>query len=329
MEIGKVPNSILKDRILNKLNNKRKEVILGPGIGEDCCAIEFGESACVLTMDPVTGAVNQVGHIAVHVACNDIASSGVEPIGLLVTVLAPPQTTADEIEFVMADISSAAESLNVDIVGGHTEVTSAVNRFVITVTGIGKVLREKLITTSGANIGDDIIMTKTVGLEGTAIIASDLGNVLLEKLDNDCINNAKGFFEKISVVTEGIIAGNHGVSSMHDVTEGGILGAVWEMAQASGVGVLIYKEKILIEKETEKICEVLGLDPLKLISSGCMLITCKNGEELVKRMYKGGITATIIGKVTDGKNKSIICEGIANEISEPASDELYKVIQRI
>ncbi len=329
MEIGKIPNSILKDRILNKLKHKRKEVILGPDIGEDCCAIEFGENACVLTMDPVTGAVNQVGHIAVHVACNDLASSGVEPIGIMVTMLVPPQTTADEIEKVMEDISSAAESLNVDIIGGHTEVTSAVNRVVITVAGIGKVLREKLITSSGAHIGDDIIMTKSAGIEGTAIIASDLENILLEKLGDDCVSNAKSFIEKISVVKEGVIAGKFGVSSMHDVTEGGILGAVWEMAQASNVGVEIYKDRIRIEKETEKICEVFGLSPLMLISSGCMLITCKNGDDLVKLLSEGGITATIIGKVTSGNNRSLISDCITYKIVEPGSDELYKVIRKI
>lgn len=326
MEIGKVPNDVLKEIILNKIKYKRKEVILRPKIGEDCCAVDFGDNTCVLSSDPVTGSVKEVGKIAVHVSCNDIASCGVEPIGLLITILAPPDALEDDLGLIMGQICTTADSLNVDILGGHTEVTRAVNRFVIITTAIGKAPKEKLVTTSGAKTGDDIIMTKSAGIEGTSIIAHDKEKEITAILGKESVDRAKSFTEKISVINEGIIAGEFGVSAMHDVTEGGILGAVWEVAEASNVGVEVYKESIPIEAETLQIANIYSIDPLKLISSGCMLITCPNGRGLVKRLNDSKIKAAIIGKVVDGNEKTLIREGVREVIEQPNADELYKVI---
>jgi hydrogenase maturation factor len=325
MVIGKVPNDILKKIILDKIKHKRQEVLIRPKIGEDCCAVDIGSHVCVLSTDPITGAVNQVGRLAVHVSCNDIASCGVEPIGLLVDILAPPEADEKDLDMVMSQICDTAASLNVDILGGHTEVTDAVNRFVIIGTAVGKALRDGLVTTSGAKAGDDIVMTKSAGIEGTAIIASDNEEKLLGVLDKEIIERAKTFINDISVVKEGIIAGQFGVNSMHDVTEGGVLGAVWEIAEASDVGAIVYKEKIPIEKETAEISRVLGIDPLKLISSGCMMITCKNGEKLVKILNDNNIKAAVIGTVTEELNKILIDSGGIDKITQPDADELYRI----
>jgi hydrogenase maturation factor len=325
MVIGKVPNDILKKIILDKIKHKRQEVLIRPKIGEDCCAVDIGSHVCVLSTDPITGAVNQVGRLAVHVSCNDIASCGVEPIGLLVDILAPPEADEKDLDMVMSQICDTAASLNVDILGGHTEVTDAVNRFVIIGTAVGKALRDGLVTTSGAKAGDDIVMTKSAGIEGTAIIASDNEEKLLSVVDKEIIERAKTFINDISVVKEGIIAGQFGVNSMHDVTEGGVLGAVWEIAEASDVGAIVYKEKIPIEKETAEISRVLGIDPLKLISSGCMMITCKNGEKLVKILNDNNIKAAVIGSVTEELNKILIDGGGIEKITQPDADELYRI----
>jgi len=326
MEIGKVPNNVLREIILNKLKNNRKEILLRPKIGEDCCAVDFGEFACVLSSDPITGAINEIGRLAVHVSCNDVASCGVEPIGLLVTILAPPETTEQDLDAIMRQLCDTASSINVDIIGGHTEISSSVTRAVIVTTAIGKIPGEKLVTTSGALAGDDVILTKSAGMEGTAIIAHDKENELKNALAVELIDNAKRFIENISVVREGIIAGEFGVNSMHDVTEGGVLGAVWEVSEASGVGVRIYKEKIPVENETAKIAELYNINPLKLISSGSMLITCKNGAGLLNKLHESGIKASIIGKVTAEKDKLLVMGSSIEEIEQPESDELYKVI---
>jgi len=326
MKIGKIPNDILEKLILNKISANRKEILLRPKIGEDCCAVDFDKYACVLSTDPITGTANEIGRLAVHISCNDIASCGVEPLGLLVTILAPPGTSEAELEKVMSQLCETAASINVDIIGGHTEITAAVNRFVVTSTALGRVLKDRLVSTSGAKPGNDIVLTKSAGLEGTAILAYDREKALTGALGLETVERAKNLMEKISVVKEGIIAGEYGATSMHDVTEGGVLGAVWEVAEASGVGVIIEKVKIPVGYETVKICSFYGIDPLKLISSGCMLITCPDGEGLTARLSASGISSSIIGRITSENKKILMDGGVEKPILQPESDELYKVL---
>ncbi len=326
MKIGKIPNDVLERLVLDRLKNTRKEVIIRPEIGEDCCAIDFGEYACVMSSDPITGAVNEVGRLAVHISCNDIASCGVHPIGLIVTILAPPTAREEDIDIIMEQLCSTASLINVDIIGGHTEITSAVTRFVIVSTAVGRIIKDRLVTTSGAKPGDDVIITKSAGIEGTAIIAADREEELLKHFEQDIVNSAKKFIENISVVKEGVIAGEHGATAMHDITEGGVLGALWELSQASDVGMKIYKDKIPIKAETIKISQFYGINPLKLISSGSMLITCKDGEVLVNKLRENDIESCIIGKITKKPLKILVCKGKTEEIGPPEPDELYKVI---
>lgn len=329
LEVGKIPNDILKEIVIDKLKQKREEIILRPKIGEDCCGIDFEDYICVMSSDPITGAINEIGQLAVHISCNDVAACGVEPLGLIVTILAPEGTTKEDIDTVMTQLSYAADSLNVDIMGGHTEITKAVNRMVIITTAVGKVLKEKLVSSSGAKVGDSIILTKTAGMEGTAIIAHDKEEELLAKFGKDFVDKAKSYINSISVVNEGILAGNFGATSMHDVTEGGVLGAVWEIAEASEVGVVLYKEKIPVAYETSEICKFYSINPLRLISSGCMIITCSDGNGLIKELEKKGIKATIIGEVKAGTDKLIMENNSVNskisKIDPPGSDELFKI----
>ena len=329
MEAGKVPNEILDKIVLSKISNFRKDIILRPGIGEDCTAIDFEDYACILSTDPITGAANNIGQLAVHISCNDIASCGVAPIGLMVTILCPVGTTEEELGKVMEQITTTAASLNVEIIGGHTEVTPAVNKIVISTTCVGKAPKNRVVSSRGAKPGDCVIITKSAGLEGTAIIANDLEKRISDKLSQDQLNRAKGLVNSISVVKEGVIAGEFGVSAMHDITEGGVLGAAWEIAEASGTGIIIHKDEIPVEDVTALICEELQLDVLKLISSGCMLITCQKGEELCDILKAQNINATIIGSITADKNERVLkgCKENAVEcIEPPGADELYKVI---
>lgn len=329
LEVGKVPNDILKEIVLNKIKHSRDEIILRPQVGEDCCGVDFGEYVCVLSSDPITGAVNEIGSLAVNVSCNDIAACGVEPIGLLATILAPEGTTTKDIDTVMTQLTEAANSLGVDVIGGHTEITKAVNKMVIITTAVGKVLKDKLVTSSGAKVGDSIILTKTAGLEGTAIIAHDREEELVKVFGQEFVDKAKSFMHHISTVKEGVIAGNFGVNAMHDVTEGGVLGAVWEIAEASKAGVVLYKEKIPVAYETNEICKLYSINPLKLISSGCMIITCSDGRGLVEELESKGIKATIIGEIKEGTEKLIIDKNSNGsnilKIDPPGSDELFKI----
>lgn len=327
MKVGKLNSQLLERIVFNNIKLRREEVMVRPSVGEDCAVVDFGEYALVMSTDPITGAASQVGRLAVHINCNDIASNGIEPLGLMLTILAPKGTREIEIDEIMKQAGTEASTLNVEIIGGHTEITEAVNKIVISATAIGRQLKSKVIKSSGASIGDKIIMTKTAGLEGTGIIAHDLEDKLNSTFSREIIENAKKMVEDISVVKEGIIGGNIGATSMHDITEGGILGAMWEVCQASKVGCNIYKEKISIARETIEICEFLNIDPLRLISSGSMLITINPQKEemLMKELIKNGVKGSVIGEVTK-KGRFLIDNSKKIEIKEPESDELYKVI---
>lgn len=328
MEIGKIPNSILKELVFDKLQLKRPEVLVRPQVGMDCCALEFGNYACVMSTDPITGSSKNAGKLAVHISCNDVASFGVEPIGLLITILVPPGTTGNDLDETIAQLYETARSINVEIIGGHTEVTDAVTRFVAVSTAVGRIVKEKMVKTSGSNPGDALVLTKYAGLEGTAILASEKEEAQTV-LGKELSEEAKSFFESLSIIKEALISADYGATSMHDVTEGGLLGAVWELCEASGNGAVVYEEKVPIAASTRLICSHFKIDPLKLISSGCLLITCKDGDGLAKLLNSCGIPASVIGTMEKRGKRILKAKNGDVPIDEPGPDELYKVIGNI
>ncbi len=328
MKVGKLNWDDLKYIIDNSKGAIREDVRIRSGIGEDCSVINFGNYECVVSTDPITGAEKNSGKLAVNINCNDIASCGVEPIGILVTILAPENSSLEDVKNVMKEIGEETKKLNVEILGGHTEVTRAVNKMVISCTVIGKGRKDKAVATSGAKENDDIIVTKLLCLEGTSIVANDHEDKIKSILTYDEILEAKGYLNSLSVVKEGIIAGKFGVNSMHDITEGGVLGALWEVAKASELGFKVYKEKMPVSHITAKICEKYCIDPLRFISSGSMLITAKYGEELVSILKKEGIEATIIGKMVK-ENGVLVENDIEEEVLPPERDELFVLEERI
>ena len=326
MNIGKIPNDILEKLLYKNIGKKQPEILVGPGIGKDCGVIDFGDDVCVISTDPITGAVNKIGYLAIHISCNDVATTGTKPIGAMVTIIAPANTQLTEIQSIMEDINRAANELDLEIIGGHTEVSPAVNQVVISVTALGKIAKEKLVHPGKAQVGDDILVTKTAGLEGTAIIAMDREDILARYFSRDFIDRASRFIEEISVVKEGLIAGKFGAHAMHDATEGGILGALWEMSKAMNKGFEVDINKIPIAKETRKICKIFDIDPLRLISSGSMIIVTPDGEQLLKLLSNAGVSASIIGKVVGGTTPLVIYDGEKHVLEPPESDELYKAI---
>ena len=325
MKVGKLDWNQLKQLIENNRSVNREDVRIKSGIGEDCSVISFGSLECVVSTDPITGADKNMGRLAVHVNCNDIAASGAEPVGLLVTILAPEDATIEEISEIMKEIDEETKKLNVEILGGHTEVTKAVNKIVVSCTAIGKIKALKAVITAGAKVGDDIIVTKFLCLEGSSILASEYSKRASEVLTPQELLEAVNYIDKLSVVKEGVAAGKIGVNSMHDITEGGVLGALWEMAKASNTGFIVYEEKMPISDITRKLCRHFKIDPLKFISSGSMLITAENGQEVVHLLQRCGIKATVIGKTTEEKGILINHKKVGNEVCPPAQDELFSI----
>ena len=327
MKVGKVSESVLKRSILKQVHTKREEVLIGAAVGEDCAVLELSsDEVFVMSTDPITGTTKDIGALAVHVTMNDIASSGAEPIGIMLSVLLPESIEEKEIKDMMRQVEETCAKINVQVMGGHTEVTRAVNQPVITVTGVGKAKKGHLVTTGGAKPGQDLVVTKWIGLEGTSIIAKEKEEQLLSKFAPAFVDTAKGFDQFISVIPEAATAMKSDVTAMHDVTEGGIFGALWEMAEASGVGLEIDLMSLPVKQETIEICEFYDLNPYALISSGSMLIAADNGHDLVRALKKEGIFATVIGKATSGNDRVVINEDEKRFLEPPKSDELYKIM---
>ena len=330
MKAGKVPESVLKRSIIKQIKTKRPEILVGASVGEDCAVVELGEDEVyVMSTDPITGTSHEVGSLAVHVTANDIASAGAEVIGVMLSVLLPEGTEEEELKTIMKQVEETCHELNIQTIGGHTEVTRVVNQPVLTVTGVGKVKKGSFVTTGGAKEGDDVIVTKWVGLEGTSIIAREKEGELKKRFSPAFVEETAGFIRYLSVVPDAAVAVRHGVTAMHDVTEGGIFGALWEVAEASGVGLKINLKSIPIRQETIEVCEVFGLNPYQLISSGSMLMTAGNGHDLVKKLEAEGIHATVVGKVTGGNDRVLINEDEVRYLEPPKMDELYKIYTEV
>ena len=330
MKVGKVPENVFKRSVINQIKTRRPEVLLGAGVGEDCAAVELGaDEIMVLSTDPITGTANDIGKLAAHITMNDLASSGAEPIGLMLTILLPDGTEEAELKTIMHQIQNICEEANIQIIGGHTEVTKAVNQPIISVTGIGKTKKKALIETRGAKPGQDILVTKWIGLEGTSIIAKEKETELKERFSDSFLEVAKNMDQYLSVLPESRIGVEHQVSAMHDVTEGGIFGALWEMAEASNIGLEIFLKKIPVKQETIEICDYYDMNPYELISSGCMLIATDDGTGLLHKLEKAGIFGAIIGKATEGKDRVLLNEGERRFLEPPKADELYKVIGQV
>lgn len=324
MDIGKLPNSILQKYVLTKFQHKRDEVLIGPEVGRDCGVIDLGDSLCVISTDPITAASSNAGYIGVHIACNDIATTGAECIGITLTILAAPGSDIDDIQTIVKDVNRAADELSIDVLGGHTEVTDSVKRTILSITAIGKVAKDRLIQPSSARTGDSIVMTKWAGMEGTAILAHDKYETLKEHISEKLLEEAKDFLNHISVVSEGKIASSLKVHGMHDATEGGVLGALWELSQVMGKGIEIHADDIPISFVTKEICDIYDMDPLKLISSGTMIIVTSDANELVDTLKESGIDSSIIGEVIEDDNSYIIRDGERRKLEPPKADHLIK-----
>ena len=324
--IGKLPPEILEKIVMEPMQAsrvKREDVILRPKTGEDCSAVDLGGEYCILSTDPITGAAKDVGYLAVQINCNDIYSSGAEPMGILLTVLLPPESEEALLEEMMSGAIRAAEERNIEILGGHTEVTDAVVKPVISAAVIGKTRNRKILSTGGAKAGQDVIMTKWAGTEGTAILAKEWEEGLRQYLTEEELQNAQAMKAYLSVGKESEIAFAYGATAMHDATEGGVLGAVWEVAECSGLGVDVFVEKIPVKEETKKICKAMGIDYLGLISSGTMIIAAENGERLAERLQEEGIAAAVIGKLTES-GRYMLVNDMRLPLAQPKSDALYE-----
>ncbi|MGM0501495.1 MAG: AIR synthase family protein [Bacillota bacterium] len=327
MEAGKVKIDELKGLILNQITTNSPNVLVGPKAGEDSAVIDFGEFVAVMSTDPITGVKEGMGSLAVNVACNDIAANGAQPIGIQQALLLPPKITEEEIIAIVEDINSAAQDLGIDVLGGHTEVTDIVNKPLVSCTAIGKTTKDKFITSSDADVGDEIVVTKWAGLEGTSILATDFADKLAKLgVSAHDLELAQDLAADLSVIPEGMIGAEFGVTAMHDVTEGGLYGALYELTDASEVGFEIYEEQLPIHQSTKAIAKAFEINPYHLIGSGMMILTTPQGDELIAELRASEIKCAKIGQIIS-KDKIIHkSNGEKEQLQSIPEDELWKVL---
>ncbi len=220
-----------------------------------------------------------------------------------------------------------AQELNVEIVGGHTEVAPGVVEPLVVMTAIGRPFGDRLVTAAGARPGQALVLTKAAALEGTSILAHDFHRELAGRVDEATLDEARAYRSEISVVPEARVAVQHGATAMHDPTEGGVLGALWEMAEASGAGFRVHETSVPIRPATRDICRALGVDPLRLIASGALLVACDDGQGMVEVLHEHGIEARVVGEVTASGRELAYADGATRPVETVERDELYRLLE--
>jgi hydrogenase maturation factor len=328
---GKLPPELLRGLVLGRLGARRAETLVPAALGIDAAVIGLDPDwACVLTCDPITTATSGAGRLAVHVVCNDLAAMGAEPVGVLTTLLFPAGVAAVEIGELMTEIDVTALSMNVEVLGGHTEVAPGLSAPLVVMTGIGKVRRDRVLTAGGGRPGAALLLTKAAALEGSHVLANDLGSRLRQlRVSDSVLDAARGYGEALSVVAEARRAADLGAMAMHDPTEGGVVGALWEMAEASGCGFRVSVAAIPVRAPTRAICAALGVDPLRLIASGALLIACADGASMLSGLTDDGIEAAEIGALTPLETGRVLVhpDGHEEKVDSPSRDELYRVLE--
>ncbi|MGQ9565791.1 MAG: AIR synthase family protein [Candidatus Bathyarchaeales archaeon] len=330
---GKIPPDLLQNVVFKHLGVKRKEVVLGPRMGEDGAIIEIGAKALITSMDPITGALERIGWLAVNVNANDIATFGVRPALFASCILLPKNAHLQMIETICKQMDTAAKKLDIAIIGGHCETTPGIRHPIVVGNAMGITEKNHYVTSSSAKPGDALILTKGAGIEGTAILATDKRAQLGKQFSDAFLKKAAGFYRHISVVEDAVRAfETGGVTAMHDPTEGGVAGGVHELADASNVGAQVFETKIPVRRETLEICSFFKIDPLQLISSGALLITAKKNyaENIIGALKEHGIEAAVIGELLKDKEKRVIVgkDGVKKHLVRPLSDHLWKALKQ-
>ncbi len=325
MKIGKIPENVLKRSVLRQIHTKRSEVVCGAGVGEDCAIFALQETEnMVCRMQE--GAVTAAGDITSLIlkCANNLAVCGAAPVAVMIVLLLPEAVEEAAIKAMMAEAEEVCHGLSMQIAGGQTRVSRAVSLPVAVVTGYGVAERNQYRTAKAAKPGQDIVISKWIGLEGTAYLAGQNREKLLGRYPAYLVEEAAGFDRYLSVIPEAATAMKSGVCAMHDGSEGGIFATLWELAEGAGVGLTIDLKKLPLRQETVEVCECLGCNPYELMSGGCLVMTTEDGPALVAALEAEHIPAVMVGKLTDGKDRVIMNEEEVRYMDRPKQDEMFR-----
>ena len=341
MRLGKLSDSILKRTVLKQIKKRRSEIISGAGIGEDCAIFALSGDKFATCVVEYTVKDRQDLIRAIYKSTNNLATAGAEPVAVMLSIILPERASEEKLKKLMDGASQAAAELNIQIAGGHTTVSKYVSEKLAVVTAYGTYAQTgaegsrgahtaqtsengKVYTTKGAKPGQDIIVSKWIGLEGTAILATMKKEEMLARYPEYLIDEAASFDKYLSIIPEAATAMKSGVCVMHDASEGGIMATLWELAESSGVGLHIDLKKLPIRQETVEICEFCDVNPYELLSGGCLVMTAVDGNALVNALEEQNIPAVVVGKITDSNDRIIVNGEEKRYLDKPKTDEIYR-----
>lgn len=323
MRPGKFSESVLKRSVLKQIKTKRDEVVRGAEVGEDCAFFSFEKKEGILaTTAPVI--VEEFEDIALGLTAivNNVAAAGGEPVGVVVSAILPDKILESVVQRLSGEIERVCQRLNLQIAGGNTTISKTVNKPILNFTILGKKEKEKHVAFHEYKAGQDILVTKWIGLAGTSILAKKEQKKLEERLPLYIVENGILFHQDISVLPESRIAMEVGVSGMHDVSRGGIFSALWELAEKGNIGIEIDLKKLPVRQETIEICEVLGANPYELYGAGALIIVTDKGNQLLHELEKQQIPAAIVGKITEDNGKVVLNGEEVRFLDRPKHDAM-------
>lgn len=331
MKTGKISESILKRSVLGKIKTRRKEIQKGAGAGEDCAFLAWGDTElcpAAVSTQTCTLPVKRGTYYAIMAAANNLAASGAAPAAVTLSLTLPREAEETVLKELMEQAEECCGELNIQIAGGHTEVSGAVNWPVVTATVIGKAdgkrgdQHERHKVCEGHK---DVVVSKWIGIEGTAILVREKEEELLKRFSPGFLGAAREQERYLSVEREAAIALKSSVYAMHDVRNGGIFGALWELSRKLGVGLSIDLKEIPVKQETIEICEFFNISPYELLSGGALIMAAEDGNGLVRELKKAGIAASVIGRTNDSNDRLILNGEETRYLGPPGPDEIYKI----
>ncbi len=326
LRAGKLPPELLRS-IIARVPALDLRVLVGPAVGRDAAVIELADRYLVVKTDPISFATDEIGWYVVQVNANDIACMGARPLWFMLTSLLPAGCDASLPQTIAAQVIEACSAQGIAFVGGHTEVTIGLDRPIVCGTMIGEAARDELIAPGRAKIGDLILLTKGVPLEGAALIAREMESELIARgIDRQLIQRAKNLLREpgISITREARIAARAHASALHDPTEGGLATALWELCEANQLGAHIERAAIPILPDASRLCDALALDPLGTIASGALLIAIApaRADALQAEISRVGIACARIGQFV-ATERGVLLDGIP--MARFVADEITKI----
>lgn len=328
MKTGKVSENVLNRSVLRQIKYKRQEVLKGAGIGVDCALFSLSRDEDLVTCVQEAAALFEgdtdwLRHLMMKCA-NNLAAAGGEPMAVSIVLLLPANAEEAQLKALMQQAEEACGQMGIAIAGGQTTVTPAVTQPVAVVTGYGKAAKGADHSVKAAAPGQDVVVSKWIGLEGTALLAKYNADRLLERYPAYLVEEAAGFDRYLSLIPEAATAVKSGVCAMHDASQGGIFGALWELAEGAGVGLTIDLKKLPLRQETVEVCEQCNVNPYELLSGGCLIMTTEDGPGLAAALEAEHIPAVIVGKITESNDRILLNEDEVRYIDKPKQDEVYR-----